>query len=480
VTQAAALRAPGQSAQRVRLGAALVSVALFGANALSYLLNMVATRALDQEVYGALGSLLALVVIGTVPAMGMQTVAALHVAAAHRRPPRHPRPPRAPLTPPPHRALHDPPHRPPHGPPRGCGISPLEPPERHIVAAEGVAAEGAAADRGVGEAQRQLLTTGLGGAVAVGALVVLATPLLVALLHLPDGWPVVWLGLSLAPLTLLGVFHGILQGHRRFATLALLVGIEGVAKVGGALAGLLALHTTAATLAGMAAGSALTAAAGWWICGLRRPARATLALAGRVLHASQAILGLVLLVNLDIVLARHTLPAAQAGDYAVGVIITKIAYWLPQAVAVIVLPRFVDERHRRRAVPVALAVIALLDIWVVLPALLTGGTLIRLIGGPGYGAHAGAAWLFALLGSLLALVQLLLFSRIASADRRSAMAVWAAVALEVALVTRWLHGSVTQVATAALASVTLLVLAGLAIEYRSARRPLAAEALPPN
>jgi len=368
VPQAARLGAPLRTAQRARIEAALVSVALFGANSLSYLLNMVAARALAPDVYGALGSLLAVIVVGAVPAMGMQTVAAL--------------------------------------------------------------------------------------------------------LHLPSGWPVVWLGLALAPLTLLGVFHGVLQGHRRFAVLALLVGVEGVAKVGGALTGLLAFRSTAATLAGMAAGCALAAIVGWLVCGRRRPQRSPVALAGKVLHASQAILGLVLLVNLDIVLARHNLSGAQAGDYAIGVIITKIAYWLPQAVAVIVLPRFVDEQHRRRAVPAALAVIALLDAWVVLPTLLYGPAIIRLIGGPGYGTHVTAAWLFALLGSLLALVQLLLYSRIASADRRSATAVWAAVVAEILLVTLWLDGSVTAVASAALTSVALLVLAGLLIEYRSARRPI--------
>jgi len=123
-------------------------------------------------------------------------------------------------------------------------------------------------------------------------------------------------------------------------------------------------------------------------------------------------------------------------------------------------------------VPVALGVIALMDVWVVLATVLSGGTIIGVIGGAGYGAHVGAAWIFALLGSLLALVQLLLYSRIASADRRSATAVWAAVVVEIVLVSLWFDGSVTAVASAALVSVTLLVLAGLAIEYRSARQPL--------
>jgi len=107
---------------------------------------------------------------------------------------------------------------------------------------------------------------------------------------------------------------------------------------------------------------------------------------------------------------------------------------------------------------------------VVLATVVSGSTIIRFIGGDGYGSHVTAAWLFALLGSLLALVQLLLYSRIASADRKSATAVWAAVVLEILLVSLWFDGSVTAVASAALASVALLVLAGLVIEYVSARR----------
>lgn len=420
----AATGSDAQRTQRARIEAALVSVALFGANALSYLLNMIAARALAPDVYGALGSLLAIIVVGAVPAMGMQAVAALRIAGA-----------------------------------AGAAGAPAS-------ASASVAAE------------RQLLRTGLGGAVVIGSAAVAATPLLVMLLHLPSGWPVVWLGLALAPLTLLGVFHGVLQGHQRFAVLALLVGVEGMAKVGGSLAGLLIFGTTTGTMAGMAVGSALAAFVGWWVCGRRRPQRSSEPLAREVLHASQAILGLVLLVNLDIVLARHHLSGAQAGDYAIGAIITKIAYWLPQAVAVIVLPRFADEHHRRRTVPVALAVIALLDVWVVLATVLYGGSIIRLIGGAGYGSHVGSAWLFALLGSCLALVQLLLYSRIASSDRRSATAVWVAVLVEVVLVSVWFGDSVTAVASAALTSVALLVAAGLLIEYLSARRPLGPARVP--
>ncbi|MGH3648606.1 MAG: hypothetical protein ACRDTM_15710, partial [Micromonosporaceae bacterium] len=176
-----------------------------------------------------------------------------------------------------------------------------------------------------------------------------------------------------------------------------------------------------------------------------------------------------LLINLDVVLARHHLPAAAAGDYAVGAILTKIALWLPQAVGVVVLPRLADPADRRRTMPWALGLIALLDSAVVLVAVVFGPLLFTFIGGARYGFHGGQAWMFACLGSMLALAYLLLYSRIATADRWSSAAVWVAVVAEIGLATFWLHGSVVQVAAAALVSVGSLVAVGLAIEYRARR-----------
>ena len=147
--------------------------------------------------------------------------------------------------------------------------------------------------------------------------------------------------------------------------------------------------------------------------GLRAPLAAAL-------RASGALLGFVLLLNLDLLLARHHLTAAHAGEYAVGAIFAKVAFWLPQGVGVVLLPRLADEAHRRRLLP----------------------------GRPGAGrrrrracsplgtrrarapprcrwsaarrtaTRSGAAtWLFACLGTLLALAQLLLYSGIAASDR---------------------------------------------------------------
>lgn len=381
-----------------RLDALLITGALLGANAASYVLTIAAARALAPAVFGELSALLALVVIGVVPAMSLQTVAALRVTTLGPRP---------------------------------------------------------------------LFGLGLTVSAGMTVLTLSMSPLLTRLLHLDGPWPSIWLALSLAPLTVLGTCHGLLQGNRRFGALALLVSLEGLGKVGGGLLGLLVDRSSTAVLAGTAIGSFLVVVTGWTLCGRPRPARPEGG--AEVLHASQAMLALVLLVNLDLVLARHQLTPHEAGEYAVGAVVTKIAYWLPQAVGVLVLPRMVDASERRRTLPKALAICAGLDALVVAGAALFAPLGVRLIGGAAYRGDAVPLWEFALVGSCLALVQLLLFARIASGDRRSTSAVWVAVAIEVGLITLWLNDSVGQVVTGALLATATLVGAGAVIERRGSR-----------
>jgi O-antigen/teichoic acid export membrane protein len=191
-----------------------------------------------------------------------------------------------------------------------------------------------------------------------------------------------------------------------------------------------------------------------------------------VLHAVQALLALVLLVNLDLVLARHSLPARAAGEYAVGSVVTKIAYWLPYAIAVVVLPKLADEKVRRRIVPIALGVCAAVDALVVLGCAVFGRTVVSLVGGSAYASSVIPVWPFALVGSLLSLVQILLYARIAGADRRSTLLTWLAVGFEIALVLGWWHGSLTEVVAGAVTATAVLACFGALIEFRSRVEPV--------
>jgi O-antigen/teichoic acid export membrane protein len=227
----------------------------------------------------------------------------------------------------------------------------------------------------------------------------------------------------------------------------------------------------------MAVGASAGALTGWVACGRTGLARRLRQPAAAALRASGALLGFVVLLNLDLLLARHHLPAAVAGEYAVASIVTKVAFWLPQGVGVVLLPRLADGDHRRRVLRVAVALVAAVGAILTLAAAALGGTALPLIGGSAYGTSLGAAiWLFAALGTLFALAQLLLFSGIASADRLATAAVWTAAAVEcLAVELLAAAGALTlmSVVLPAVGTATVLVGTGLRRLHRSGSRPAA-------
>ncbi|MFI7677367.1 lipopolysaccharide biosynthesis protein [Actinophytocola sp. NPDC049390] len=387
--------------QRTGWHALAVTAGVMAANASGYLLTVIAARVLAPAAFGELSALLAVLLVGVVPAMGVQTAVALRVAA-------HPGEPNAPLA--------------------GLGF---------VVAA------------------------------VVAALAGVAVPLVAHLLHVRDTGAVVWLAAALAPLTLNGLWQGLLQGAQRFARYGAFVSGDAVTRVGGALAGLVATGTSGGAMTGVALGATVSTCAGWAVCGRPMPAWFSGQRLGEAVHAAQAMLAVVVLINLDLVLARHVLPAAS-GEYAVGAVLAKIAYWLPHAVAVLVLPRLTGA-DRKRAMVAGLAVCAALDGVVVLSAVLFGPELFVLVGGQSYVDSVLPLWPFAVTGSLLAPAQILLFGRIADGDRRATLLTWFAVAAETVLVLGWLNDSPGQVIGAAVAATGLLVAAGVLVEIRHGR-----------
>jgi hypothetical protein len=369
---------PGGAPSRLRPSrravgsAALVSFAFLGTNGLAYGFTVLAARSLAPAAFGELAALMSVLLVGSVPATGIQTVAALYLGGQ----------------------------------------------------------EGAGA-RAVGRLHAAAVVAGL----AVAAACVLATVPATALLHLRDGSAVAWLAVLLLPHTLVAGYQGILQGTSRYGRLAAVSACFGAAKLAGGTAGLLLAGTPTAALAGMTIGSAVGALVGWAGCGrpglhrdLRRPAIATA-------RASAALLGFVVLLNVDLLLARHHLPAQAAGEYAVGAIVAKVAFWLPQGVGVVLLPRLADEGRRQRLLGPALALVGAVGALLTLATAALGTRALPLIGGAAYGGSLGsAAWSFAALGTLLALAQLLLYSDIAAAGRLPGAVVWTAAVVECALV----------------------------------------------
>ncbi|MCA0145146.1 lipopolysaccharide biosynthesis protein [Blastococcus sp. LR1] len=384
-------RSPDAAPSSGLLGAtAVVSIAFLGANALAYVFTVVAARQLAPAAYGELAALLSVLLVGSVPASGLQTATALRLGGR----------------------------------------------------------------RGNTGALARLHATSLQLGVTVCVLGFLLVPALADLLHLPTATGALWLAALLLPQTMVQGYQGLLQGAGQYRRLAMLTLVFGSGKLVGGVAGLLIGGSPAAALAGMCTAAVVASACGWLATGRPGLAGGTRATLGAALRAAGALLGFAVLLNLDLILARHHLPADASGEYAVAAIITKIAFWLPQGVGVVLLPKLADADGRSRALPLALAAVGGLGAVLTLGTALVGAAALPLIGGAAYGGTLGSAtWVFAALGTLLALAQLMLFSGIATADRLATVAVWSAAAVE-AVVVQFL---------AATGRLSLLSLAGTAL-----------------
>jgi O-antigen/teichoic acid export membrane protein len=385
----------------LRRDALVLAAGMAVANAGNYAFNVVMAFLLGPEAYGALAALLALVLVGSVPGLALQAVVARRTTLA-----------------------------------------------------------GGAAWPGVG------WLVGRAGAGLV-VLTVLLGPGLVLFLHLDSAVPVAWLALALAPTPLLFAVQGLLQGRERFGALAAVMVAGAAVKLAAGLALVAAGFGVSGAMAGVAAGAVLAALAG---LRLATPAKAARAATERrpgagwwreVGGATTGLLGLFLLANVDVLLARHYLDRAAAGRYALGAVVAKIAFWAPQFVVTVIFPRLVGAADPRRLLGGSALLIAgfggLLAGGLVLADGL--GLVVPVLGG-GYAGLGPLLPLFAALGTALALVQLLLFEGIATRDRRMGQAVAVALVAEVALVAGPLHGSVAQVAGTALAVAVALAAAG--------------------
>ena len=257
--------------------------------------------------------------------------------------------------------------------------------------------------------------------------------------------------------------------------LALLYLTAAGGKVGGGLLGIALDPTVTGALAGMAVGSIVAVVVGELLVRSPReplPRPTTERLAGlprELAHASGALLALFLLTNLDLLAARHWLTPDEAGLYALGAVIAKGCFWLPQFASVVAYPRLARTDHRGSTLRAAVAVVVVLGVVAVTVVALAPTTIVRLVGGDAYEQLAPDAWIFAAAGSTFALAHLLLMARLAANDRRAVAAVWAVVAFEVSAISLF-HDSVSEIAWAVLTAAGVLCSIGAVAETVDRRR----------
>lgn len=337
---------------------------------------------------------------------------------------------------------------------------------------QATAARRIVADPGAVEVvERSILRVGYATSLAVGGSLLVLSPAVTWVLQLDSVVPALVLAVLAVPTTMMGAHVGILQGEKRWPELSWVYVLAGVPRIAGLA--LLWLHPgESVALFGSGLGYIAPVVLGWWV--LRRPRHGAGAdPAGAVpvedssprpvlreaLHSAQALLAFFALANVDIVVARHVMGEHDSGLYAVGLLVAKIMVYLPQFVVIVMFPSLATAHERRRAVVRGTGAILALGTACTLGVAVLAGFAADLLHSEKLAAVAGHLWLFAVLGTLLSVIQLLVYATLARQGRSSIALVWLALVVCVAV------GSTTSTPTGLLTVMisTSAVLTGLLV-----------------
>ncbi len=279
-------------------------------------------------------------------------------------------------------------------------------------------------------------------AASTGSSLLLLVPLISATLHLPPVLSVLMAVMTVA-VVLGGRWLGELQGTQRFVPLSFGLVLLGAGRYLGVIIGLLmglgvtgsfglgvaVAWLTLPVLALLARRSATTSATrvAGTIDSMAAPGPSYVgaSLGWDIAAAGGASLAMLAVSYADLILARHLLAPDAAGEYAVGAILTKGALWAPQVVTILALPRM--AQGSRRALLLALGVVAACGTVLVTASLLAGGLATSLAGGPAYAGLGRYAVGFAAVGALYAIVFVFVNAEIAARVRFPALPLWVAL-----------------------------------------------------
>ena len=387
-------------------GLVLVGVATLVGNGAAYLMSMVAARILDKADFGALGALLGLLVIIATLGISTQALAARRVATA-------------------------------------------------------------GGTRAQVEEQLIRLSIFLGFFVIVAG-AALAWPI-GAIFTIPTLAVATGIG-SLGFVIVGSAAMGIAQGREEHTRLSLAFIANGGSRAAGGIIGVVVLASVAGVGIGIFIGCAIGAVIAYLL--VRRPewkpfgTKVGAGIGVELGHVVHALMVLFTLTNIDVLLARFFLTEDQSGQYAVGVLLAKIAFFLPNAIVIVLFPKMSAE-DSRRTVYIATGLTAVVGAVITTGAFLLGDLVVRILGGEQYVSMGNIIWLFALEGSAFALVQVLLYARLAAQDRRAVIAVWVALITLVVIVSTWRNDSVTDIVTTVVAVSLALTVVGLLLDRRN-------------
>lgn len=313
--------------------------------------------------------------------------------------------------------------------------------------------------------------------IGIGVVLLALSPVINTVLRL-DSWGLAALaGPVSVPLTLVGGYIGILQGERRWLPLGFLYMAAGIPRLALGISLLAWQPTAQVAVIAVLLGAVFPVVLGWRLSRSSRrpdstdPTHSARAILRETLHNSQALLALFAVSSADVIVARNTLSDHDAGLYAGGVILAKMLTFLPQFVVVVAFPTMASASRRTRALTQSLTGVAALGLVCTMGVWLFSWLALYFAGGQEFAEIRSLLWLFALLGTVLALLQLVVYSVLARQGQRSSYIVWLALVLLVVggLATDSVAGLLLWVLLVDVALLITLV----AISYSIVRQPAA-------
>ena len=270
---------------------------------------------------------------------------------------------------------------------------------------------------------------------------------------------------SLSPFVFISAQAGIAQGNEFFFRLAGIYIVLGLGRSLFAIIGLLVRPELEVVAYAFFFGMLVSAFVGHFILGSHRKFIA----AKRINHeypglirASQALLALYVLVNVDVLLARVVLSPEDSGVYSVGMLVAKIAFFLPQAVTVVLFPRM--GRNDSSALKLALLGTSGIGFVYILLTYFASEFVVNAIGGSGYAVLYNDVWLFAVEGTLFAILQVLLYGRIAREDTSVSIMLWIGSIVASLMVVFVFERNLVNVVLILIATTTVLIIIGAQTE----------------
>jgi O-antigen/teichoic acid export membrane protein len=231
---------------------------------------------------------------------------------------------------------------------------------------------------------------------------------------------------AVAPFVFISTQLGIAQGKELYLKVAGIYIVFGIGRSISAIIGLLIYPELISVGIGFFGGTLLSVIFAHYILGnsnkFWKTVRAEKGVS-ELFKAAQALIALYVVVNIDILLARIVLSPTQSGVYTVGMLVAKIAFFMPQAITVVLFPKM--GKNDSSALRLAVLGTTLIGSAYVGFCYFASEFVVNAIGGSGYSELYSEVWMFALEGSLFAVLQVLLYGRIAREDTKVSILLWA-------------------------------------------------------